>query len=251
MPATAPTSASTSSPTSAPAVAPATSTGAVPASAPTAAPATTPTAAPPLPSPSPVSASATAAPSATAAAVATPRPARRFVVQPEASKLTLAVNEQLANFKLPNDAILTTSAITGQMTVSADGAIGPDSRFTVDFNTIKSDDSDRDDDVRDNIIETKKFPTGTFVPKELRGLPKPIPASGPIRGQLAGDLTVHGVTRPVVFDLDGTLDNDTFKGKGRTEVKLTDFGMKIPTLAFLLRVDELVRAEVEITARAG
>ena len=108
----------------------------------------------------------------------------------------------------------------------------------------------RDTDVHDNILETVKFPTGTFVPKELRGLPKPLPASGPVKGQLAGDLTVHGVTKPVVFDVDGTLDASTFKGKGTTDVLLSDFGMEIPSLVVLLRVDNKVHAEVTLSAKA-
>ena len=111
-----------------------------------------------------------------------------------------------------------------------------------------SDDSDRDDNIKESFLETVKFPTGMFVPKEFRGLAKPLPNSGPIKGQLAGDLTIHGVTKPVVFDIDGVLEGTTFKGKAKTEVKITDFGMKVPVMAFLLSVEDRVRTEVDLVA---
>lgn len=213
-----------------------------------------PTAPTMVPSPTGAPATATAVPVPPTATppppTATKAAARRFVIQKDGSKLRLVVNETLARVKLPSDAILETPDVAGQLVIDGDGVVGPDSKFTVNFKTLKSDDEDRDTDVQDNILETAKFPTGTFVPREFRGLPKPLPAGGPIKGQLAGDLTVHGVTKPVVFDVDGTLDGPTFKGKGTVDVLLTDFGMEIPSLVVLLRVDNKVHAEVTVNAKA-
>ena len=160
----------------------------------------------------------------------------------------LSIKEQFGNLPLPNDAVFTTPGVTGGITIAADGSIGPDSRFTIDFATIKSDDSDRDDHIKESFLETAKFPTGVFVPKEFRGIAKPPPSGGPIKGQLAGDLTIHGVTKPAVFDVDGVLEGPTFKGKAKTEVKITDFGMKVPVMAFLLSVEDKVRTEIDLVA---
>jgi polyisoprenoid-binding protein YceI len=176
--------------------------------------------------------------------------ARRFVVQPADSKLTLAVSEQFVNVALPRDVVMTTSAIAGQLLLGHDLSIGPDSRFTADLSTLRSDDSDRDDDVTETYLETEKYPNAEFTPREFRNLPRPAPTAGPIRGQLAGDLTLHGQTRPTVFEVDGTLDGGTFRGKARTEVAMTAFGIKIPTLASLLRVEDRVRTEIELVAVA-
>jgi polyisoprenoid-binding protein YceI len=172
---------------------------------------------------------------------------RRFAVQKD-SKLTLKVSEQLASVKLPNDAVLTTSAVAGHLGVGPDGRFDADSKVTIDLSALQSDDPDRDDDIKENYLETKKFRDGFFVPKELRGLPSPAPASGPIKGQLVGDLTIHGVTKPVTFEVNGTLDGGTFKGTANAEVKITDFGMKVPTLAILLRVEDRVRAQLDLVA---
>jgi polyisoprenoid-binding protein YceI len=192
---------------------------------------------------------AAAAPAAQTPPAATNAPARRYVVQKDGSKLKLVVNETLASIKLPSDAVLETNDVSGQIVLEEDGTIGPNSKFTVDFRKIKSDDEDRDFDVTENIIEVAKYPEGTFVPKELRGVAKPLPTSGPIKGQLAGDLTVHGVTKPVVFELDGQVDPTSFKGTGKTKTLISDFGMKIPSLAILLRVADEVNAEVTLNAK--
>lgn len=192
----------------------------------------------------------TQAPAATtAAATPTKAPPRTYVVQKDGSKLKLVVNETLARIKLPTDAVLETSDVSGQIVLDEDGTILPNSKFTVDFRNLKSDDEDRDFDVTENIIEVAKYPEGTFVPKELRGVAKPLPTSGPVKGQLAGDLTVRGVTRPVVFELDGQVDPASFKGTGKTQVLLTDFNMEIPSLAILLRVANEVNAEVTVDAK--
>jgi polyisoprenoid-binding protein YceI len=231
-------------PPSAPPPAPAAATS---APAPTAPP--PPTAAPPAPTVAPPTATA-APPTATPMPpTATPAPARRFAVQKD-SKLTLTVNEQFANVPLPNDAVLTTGAgaVTGQLSIGADGRFSPDSKVTVDLSTLESDDPDRDVNIKDNYLETKTHRDGVFVPKELRGLPSPAPASGPIKGQLIGDLTIHGVTKPITFQVDGTLDGGTFKGTAKTEVKITDFGMKVPTLAILLSVEDRVRTQLDLVA---
>jgi polyisoprenoid-binding protein YceI len=225
---------------------------AAPTAAPTAAPPTAaPTAAPPTAAP-PTAAPPTATPAAPTATpappTATPAPARRFAIQPGGSKLTLRVNEQFANVPLPNDAVLETSAVTGQLAIGTDGRFGPDSKVAIDLSTLVSDDPERDEHVKDLYLETTKFRDAVFVPKELRGLPSPLPAGGPVKGQLLGDLTVHGVTKPITFEVDGTVDGGTFKGVAKTEVKITDFGMKVPTLAILLSVEDRVRTELSLVA---
>src|SRR5439155_161324 len=105
-------------------------------------------------------------------------------------------------------------------------------------------------------------PTATAVPPTATPLP-PTPTPVPVRRfavqkdskltlrvneQLVGDLTIHGVTKPVTFEVDGTLDGGTFKGTATTEVKITDFGMKVPTLALLLRVEDRVRTQLDLVA---
>jgi polyisoprenoid-binding protein YceI len=45
-----------------------------------------------------------------------------------------------------------------------------------------------------SVFDSGKFPTATFVSKTVE-------RTGPASGKMTGDLTIHGVTRPVTFDV--------------------------------------------------
>lgn len=162
------------------------------------------------------------------------------------------MREQLADLPAPNDAVLETREIEGQIVIDADGrVVANDSRFTVDLTTLTSDRSQRDRFIRSNTLETSRFPTAEFQPEELRGFPSPPPSSGTLRGELLGPLTIHGTERPVAFELDGRIDGNTVVGTAKTEFTITEWGMRLPRVAIVLSVEDSVRIEVEFTARAS
>lgn len=68
---------------------------------------------------------------------------------------------------------------------------------TIDASTVNTGDSGRDTDLRgSDFFEVAKFPTLTFKSKRAE-------SSGPGKIKLTGDLTMHGITKEVVFDVDG------------------------------------------------
>jgi polyisoprenoid-binding protein YceI len=67
---------------------------------------------------------------------------------------------------------------------------------TIDVSTVYTRNDGRDKDLKENFFEVAKFPTMTFVSKSItRG------ADGKL--QMSGDLTLHGITKPVTFAVDG------------------------------------------------
>ncbi|MCH1928023.1 YceI family protein, partial [Shewanella sp. C31] len=63
--------------------------------------------------------------------------------------------------------------------------------FVVDLRELRSDQARRDNYLRQNTLETGRFPTATFRPKEVRGLPNPLPQSGKAAVHVVGDLTIR------------------------------------------------------------
>ena len=67
---------------------------------------------------------------------------------------------------------------------------------TIDTATVYTRNESRDKDLKENFFEVTKYPTMTFVSKSItRG------ADGKL--QITGDFTLHGVTKPVTFAVDG------------------------------------------------
>lgn len=116
---------------------------------------------------------------------------------------------------------------------------------TVDTTSLDSRVAARDKDVKDNFLESDKYPTMTFVSKKItRG------ADGKI--QMTGDLTLHGVTKEVTFNVDGPSDEikdpwgNTRRGaSATTKIHRTDFGItKYPST--VIGDDITIQLDVEM-----
>lgn len=166
----------------------------------------------------------------------------------EGSVARYRVREQLAGISFPNDAIGTTSAVSGTLVLTASGAINPaQSKITVDLRTLKSDQDQRDGFVRgDRLLNVEKFPQIEFLPRRVVGLPWPLPSGrGAQAGfQIVGDMTVRGVTREVTWNTVATF-TDTVAGLATTQFRFDTFGLPKPQLARLLSVADDISLELE------
>jgi polyisoprenoid-binding protein YceI len=115
--------------------------------------------------------------------------------------------------------------------------------------SIDTENQRRDDDLRSSrFLAIDSFPEMTFVSRRVERI-------GPSRFRIAGDLTLHGVTRPVT--LEGELGGVLVTGRGRyaafsasTVINRADFGMTFsPILEGLRTVGDEVRISIEIEAR--
>jgi len=239
-PTTAPAATAAPNPTTAPAAA-SSPTGAAPAATVAAAPTT---AAVPTTQPTP-STQTVSTPGATAAASADSGSLIVLEPDPSSTQASFTVREQLANKPLPSDAIGTTNAVTGKITVHPDGTFVTDqSKISVDLTSLKTDQPKRDNFIKNNTLHVNQYPTATFVPSEAKGLPSPIPASGPLKFQLTGDMTVHGVTKPVTWDVTSTINGKDIKGTATTNLKFEDFGMTPPKVAVVLSVVDNIKLDL-------
>lgn len=156
------------------------------------------------------------------------------------------VTEQLAGFDLPNDAVGTTSAITGQIVLASDGTINSaESKFVIDLTTLKTDQSMRDGFIQRNTLQTSTYPNAEFVVTQVTGLSSPLPTSGVVAFQLVGDLTVHGVTRPTTWEVTAEIVGQELVGIARTRFTFGDFGLTIPKVGRVLNIEDNIRLEYE------
>jgi polyisoprenoid-binding protein YceI len=91
------------------------------------------------------------------------------------------------------------SSVTGQLVIA--GTTVRTASFTVQMSTIHTDSSQRDAQFDGRIMDVATYPTGAFTLTRAIDL-GPLPAVGAVRSYAAaGNLTLHGQTRPVTFSL--------------------------------------------------
>ena len=97
---------------------------------------------------------------------------------------------------------------------------------TIDANSIDTRVEMRDKDLRSpHFLEVEKYPTITFHSKQAK-------AAGEGKVQVTGDLTIHGVTKEVVLDVDGPSaaikdpwGNQRIGASATTKINRNDFGV--------------------------
>src|SRR5262249_52991312 len=121
-----------------------------------------------------------------------------------------------------------TSNVTGSITL--DGATVPKGSFSVDMTTVQSDKSQRDGQFQDRIMETSTYPTSTFKLTQPIQLGS-VPADGQqITAKATGDLTLHGTTKTVTFDVQAKKDGSTIQVVGQIPIVFADYNIPNPSL---------------------
>jgi len=170
----------------------------------------------------------------------------------EGSVARYLVREQLARLEFPNDAIGQTSQISGAIAFDSSGQIiSESSSIVVDLASLTSDEARRDNYLRTRTLETGEFPRAEFVVREAPGLAWPLPAQGEANFQLAGDMTLHGVTRPLTWDATVQFNKGTLTGSARTNFSFEEFDLAVPRVGILVSVENSIRLELELTGSAS
>jgi polyisoprenoid-binding protein YceI len=96
---------------------------------------------------------------------------------------------------------------------------------TIDVSSVDTRVQRRDDDLRSpHFFDAAKYPTITFKSKRTE-------AAGPGKLKVTGDLTIHGVTKEVVLDVDGpsapvnAMGGVRVGAEATTKVNRQDFGI--------------------------
>ena len=67
--------------------------------------------------------------------------------------------------------------------------------------------------------------------------------------QLIGDVTLHGVTKEVTWNVVATFGNELVGGRATTTIDYAMFNLTKPSLARLVSVDDKIELEIEFRCR--
>ena len=128
-------------------------------------------------------------------------------------------------------------------------------KLTINANSLRvvndvkeKDRQDIERTMRDEVLETGKFPEIVFQSNNV--LLSRI-GEGRYRARVIGDLTLHGVTQSnISINGEVTLNNDGLKTKGDFVIKQTDYKIKLVSVAGgTLKIKNEVKGRFDILAR--
>ena len=151
------------------------------------------------------------------------------------------VREEFVTFGVTN-AVGRTAGVSGPVRIQGRRITRAD--LTADLTTLRSDESRRDNALRERGLESATFPEARFV------LSAPV-AVVPERGERGratarGRLTLHGETRPVTAALAAQWSDDTLEVVGTARIGFADFGIDPPSVAGFVTVNDQGRLEFKL-----
>jgi polyisoprenoid-binding protein YceI len=177
-----------------------------------------------------------------------------FRIVPEQSEARFLIEEILAGSA--KTVVGVTSAVSGEISGAFGSpqavAVGP---IQVDLSTLATDNAFRNRAIRDAILQTgidaNRF--AVFQPTGIEGLPADVALGTAYELSLSGDLTIHGVTRPVTFAAVVTPVSETrLEGAASVSLPYSDFDIHILRLPReVASVGDVVTLEIDFVAEAG
>ncbi len=129
-----------------------------------------------------------------------------------------------------------TEKVTGELEIEGNRAVS--GSFTVDLASVKSDSDQRDGQFRGRVMNTERYPEATFELTEPVDFGSAPAVGEQVSAKATGELTVHGETNSVSFELDAQRTADGFRVNGSIPVTFADYGVDAPNFGGITVEDE-------------
>ena len=109
--------------------------------------------------------------------------------------------------------------------------------IAVDLTTLQTDDRRRDSAVQ-RALGTSQHQTATFVLTGELHIEGAVESGEPVSFAAPGDLTVNGITQPVVVDIEAQLVGSVIAVVGSVEITFADFDVTVPQVPVVLSAED-------------
>lgn len=175
-----------------------------------------------------------------------------FTIDASTSQASFTMHEVL--FGQPKTVVGTTNGVSGQIlvdqTTPGQSKVG---QIRVDLTGLATDSDMRNRTIQNRILETGDPANqyAVFVAQSVSGLPSSIAIGQKVSFNLAGNLTIHQVTRPVAFAVTATLTSAAqLTGQAQATVRYSDFNIAIPDVPSVTGVSDTTTLTLNFTAKA-
>ncbi|MFN2147995.1 MAG: YceI family protein [Anaerolineales bacterium] len=174
-----------------------------------------------------------------------------FSIVPAESEARFIIDEVLAGS--PKTVVGATRDVQGQIRIDpahpTEASIGP---IMIGADSLATDNNFRNRAIANFILQTGDYPTITFTPESIVGLPSAVSVGDAISFQVAGQLAIRDIIRPVTFDVSVNIESGTrISGRAQATVQRADFDLQIPSVPQVAGVSEQVQLELDFVAAAG
>jgi polyisoprenoid-binding protein YceI len=174
-----------------------------------------------------------------------------FKIVPAESSLGYEVGETfISDNNRFATAVGVTSEINGEIRIDPtnpqNSGFGP---ITADISKFKSDSDRRDNKIRNDFLESAKYPLVTFTSTEIIGLPENPQPGESYTFQVVGDTTIRETTLPLTFDVNVTVTEAQVEGTATTTFLMSDFGFGPISLVGMLNTEDEVKINFAFVAR--
>ena len=159
-----------------------------------------------------------------------------FVVS-QGSEATFTVEEQLSRLPLPNDAVMRTTSLSGEVHLD-----GRESVIQIDLQSMVSDQEYRDRYVRTRMFGEHQF--GAFTVPDVGPLPDGLASGETVTTTVSGTLDIRGITVPMEFEIEARDDGSELFILGRTVFTWQELDIPPPTAPVVVSIEDDVRVEV-------
>jgi polyisoprenoid-binding protein YceI len=158
------------------------------------------------------------------------------------------VREKLAFLPAQSDAVGRTSQISGSATFTQAGSSVAISaaKFDVHVNTLKSDREMRDEKIKEIGLESDRYPTVTFTLSRPVTVPAQILAGRAVKLDVAGVLTIHGVSKMETIPVEMRTSGGVVQAVGSLTFPWSEFGMTAPSVGGFVNVTEHATMEFDL-----
>lgn len=178
----------------------------------------------------------------------------RYRFDPAASKFTVQAFAEGLLSMFGHDPVIAVKNFQGEASFVPETFENASLKLTINANSLRvvnikeKDRQDMERTVRDEVLETGKFPEIVF---QSNNVSLSRIGEGRYRAHVIGDLTLHGVTQSnISINGEVTLNNDGLKTKGDFVIKQTDYNIKLVSVAGgTLKIKNEVKGRFDILAR--
>ncbi len=121
-------------------------------------------------------------------------------------------------------------------------------RFAVFLPTLQTDQALRDAWLRENALESDRFPLAILVADRLLDLPESYREGEEIEFRMEGPLDLRGTLQTTVWDVAATLSGGTIRGSMHTRLRMTNLGFDPPDFANTLTVQDEFTIQIDFVA---